>query len=67
MTKFTEPIRMGFTVMITPYTAKKLGYGPTAQNSSPSLDVNTQPPINNESTSSSSFTKIDDVSSSSTM
>jgi len=69
MTKFTEPIRMGFTVMITPYTAKKLGYGPTAQNSSPSLDVNTQPPTNddNESISSSSPTKIDDVSSSSTI
>jgi len=67
MTKFTEPIRMGFVVMVTPYTAKKLGYGPTAQNSSPSLDVNTQPPINNESTSSSSFTKVDDVSSSSTI
>jgi hypothetical protein len=55
MTKFTEPIRFGMTVAVTPSIAKKLGYGPTAQNSPPS----SQSPDadDDQSTSSSSSTE----------
>jgi hypothetical protein len=60
MTKFTEPIRFGITVAVTPSIAKKLGYGPTAQNSPPSPDGAQPPPIPDDveqSTSSSSSTE----------
>jgi hypothetical protein len=55
MTKFTEPVRFGITVAVTPSIAKKLGYGPTAQNSPPS----SQSPDadDDQSTSSSSSTE----------
>ena len=47
MTKFTEPIRFGTSAVITPYISKRLGYGPTAQNSSPQQTTpsSSSPPV----------------------
>merc|ERR1740130_897592 len=36
MTKFTEPIRLGLAVAVTPSIAKQIGYGRTAKNTPPS-------------------------------
>ena len=60
MTKFTEPIRLGLAVAVTPSIAKKIGYGRTAQNNSPpSSQSQSQSPDadNDQSTPSSSFTE----------
>ncbi|OEU16235.1 hypothetical protein FRACYDRAFT_238823 [Fragilariopsis cylindrus CCMP1102] len=61
MTKFTEPIRLGLAVAVTPSIAKKIGYGRTAQkNSPPSSQSQSQSPDdadNDQSTSSSSSTE----------
>ena len=60
MTKFTEPIRLGLAVAVTPSIAKQIGYGRTAQNNSPpSSQSQSQSPTdaeNDQSTPSSSST-----------
>lgn len=57
MTKFTEPIRFGLAVAVTPSIAKKIGYGLTAQNIPPSSQSQSPDADNDQSTPSSSSTE----------